>query len=476
MSVNDSSSLRALDCLLVGDIYTSREVMDNLTVLCDDFGARFAGTPEERKAAEFIHDTFARYGLDVHFEEYAYAGWSRGAATLEIVEPMQRALKCISLPYCPAAEVSAELVNVGCGSPDEYEAASDALRGCIVMADSSSPRALSRWVHRKEKFERAVIGGASAFLFVSESPGVGPETGSLQNDRAAPIPGISVCYEDGLFLRRLLERHGTVKLRLKTTDVNEPCTSWNVVADLAPSSPLSASERGSGGEVVVLGCHYDGHDISQGAVDPASGMVVVMEAARVLAAHARDSLKRPIRFIGWGTEEIGLIGARRYVAAHEPELDLVRFYFNLDSSGSASRKGVCLHSWPTLEPFFVDAMKDMACEHPVGQKMSAYSDHFPFVLQGVPTAGMGDCDSAPKGRGYGHTAYDTLDKVELVNLREAASVAARLALRIANADEFPAERRTTSEVEKLLATDPELEGFRVSRHLAKLRDVKCDEG
>jgi len=31
--------------------------------------------------------------------------------------------------------------------------------------------------------------------------------------------------------------------------------------------------------LVILGSHYDGHDISQGAVDPASGTVVVMEAA-----------------------------------------------------------------------------------------------------------------------------------------------------------------------------------------------------
>jgi hypothetical protein len=26
------------------------------------------------------------------------------------------------------------------------------------------------------------------------------------------------------------------------------------------------------GEVVLAGCHYDGHDISQGAVDPAEGL------------------------------------------------------------------------------------------------------------------------------------------------------------------------------------------------------------
>ncbi|MCS6859123.1 MAG: M28 family peptidase [Abditibacteriales bacterium] len=453
-----------IDRLMVGDIYTAREVMDNLIVLCDELGSRFAGTPEERKAAEFIAETFKRYGLnDVRLEPYTYAGWSRGAATLEVVEPMPKSLPCISLPYCPAAEVTAELVSVGYGSPAEFEKLGDQMHGRVVMANSASPHHLGRWVHRKEKFERAVLGGASAFIFVSESPGVGPETGSLQNDKPAPIPGISVCYEDGLFLKRLIERNGRVVLRLRTTDVNEPRTSWNVVADLPGSEHPE--------QMVILGCHYDGHDISQGAVDPASGMVVVMEAARVLAAHARDALKRTVRFIGFGTEEIGLIGSYRYVDAHEDELDNVRFVLNLDAAGGGSRKGLMLHHCSEVEEFFKQAAKEMAAEMPLGHKMHPYSDHYPFFVKGVPCASMGDPDSPPKGRGFGHTAYDTLDKVELAKLREASAVAARVALRVANADDFPARRRQAEEVEQIIATDPDLEGVRVARELAQRRGV-----
>ena len=68
-----------LDQQMVGDIYTSREVMENLTVLCDEYGARFAGTPEEYEAANFIAACFKRYGLqNVNLETYPYAGWTRG--------------------------------------------------------------------------------------------------------------------------------------------------------------------------------------------------------------------------------------------------------------------------------------------------------------------------------------------------------------------------------------------------------------
>ncbi|RKU07331.1 aminopeptidase [Candidatus Poribacteria bacterium] len=453
-----------IDQQMVGDIYTSREVMDNLTVLCDDFGSRFAGTPDERRAADFICETFDRYGLkDARLESYPYAGWSRGPATLEIIEPIQRSLHCISLPYCPTNDTTAELISVGYGSPAEYEDLGDKMKDRIVMAGSASPPDLGRWVHRKEKYERSVLGGASAFIFISESPGVGPETGSLQNDQPAPIPGISVCKEDGEFLTRLMERKGTVKLHLHTTDVNEPRTSWNVVADLPGKENPD--------EMVILGCHYDGHDISQGAVDPASGMVLVIEAARVLALYAGEQLKRTVRFIGFGTEEIGLTGAFRYADAHEGELNSVRFMYNLDAAGGSSRKGVVLHRWQDLAPFFRDAAKELAADIPVGQHMHPYSDHFPFVLKGVPTGHMGDPDAPPSGRGYGHTAYDTLDKVELENLRKGSAAAARLALRIANADDFPAQRRSAEAVQTLIDTDPGLEGYRVSMELRKGRQT-----
>ena len=147
-----------LDRQMVGDIYTSREAIDNLTILCDDFGSRFAGTPEERKAAEFIQETFVRYGLNnVRMEAYPYAGWSRGKATLEIVEPIQKSIPCISLPYCPANDISAELVSAGYGSPAEYDSLGNQSDGKIAMALSASPPELGRWVHRKEKYDRAVL-------------------------------------------------------------------------------------------------------------------------------------------------------------------------------------------------------------------------------------------------------------------------------------------------------------------------------
>lgn len=446
------------DQQIVGDVYTSSEVMDNLTVLCDDFGSRFAGTPEEYKAATFIAETLNKYGLkNVRLEDYPYAGWSRGTASLRILEPIQRDLHCISLPYCPAHNITGELVSVGYGSPKEYSELGENVMGKIVMAKSASPQNLGRWVHRKEKYERAVLSGAAVFIFVSEHPGVGPETGSLQNNRPAPIPGISVCKEDGDFLSRCLDRYGNVTMHLHTTDINQPRTSWNVVADL-PGNEFPD-------EMIILGCHYDGHDISQGAHDPASGMVSVIEAARVLSKYTNDILKRTVRFIAFGTEEIGLTGSFQYVDKHADELDNIQLMLNMDAAGGKSRKGIVLHHWEILEGMFREFQQQINADMPLGQKVHSYSDHFPFFLKGVPSCHMGDPTSAPSGRGFGHTAYDTIEKVELDNLRRASSIGARIALRCANIDKINVKRRTQEEVQHIVDTDPGLEGYRISLKL-----------
>jgi hypothetical protein len=72
------------DRQIVGDIYTSSEAMDNLTVLCDEFGSRFGGTPGERQAAEFMQAKLQEYGLDARLEPVEYVGWTRGPAILNM--------------------------------------------------------------------------------------------------------------------------------------------------------------------------------------------------------------------------------------------------------------------------------------------------------------------------------------------------------------------------------------------------------
>jgi Zn-dependent M28 family amino/carboxypeptidase len=437
------------DRQIVGDVYTASEVMDNLTILCDDFGSRFGGTEGERQAAEFMQAKLESYGLsNVHLEPVEYVGWRRGEATLEIISPIQKTIPCISLPHSPPTDMEAVLIDMGDGAPDDFDTRAEEIADKMVLTNSVvGPEGVKRWIHRSEKYGRSILAGARGFIFVNHYPGYGPATGGIgfeeEDGSNGPglIPGISVSYEDGAFIKRLIQRKGEVKIRLKTTDICEPMTSWNVIADLPGN--------GSSDDMLVIGSHYDGHDISQGAGDPASGAVAVLEAARVLAQYAPD-LPCTIRFALWGIEEIGLIGSRRYVAQHEAELDKIRFYLNMDAAGMVVDKGIVLNEWPELGEQFAAWSKEMALEFDVGQSVSAFSDHFPFFMQGVPTGGLQQVKRGLGGRGYGHTAYDTLDKVNTRSLREAAAMSARLLLRLASTDNWPVAKRATDDVLKLL--------------------------
>lgn len=432
------------DRSIVGDTYTSLEIMENLLVLCDDFGSRFGGTEGERQAAEFVKAKLEAYGLsNVHMAPVDYIGWTRGEAKLEILSPINKTLSCISLPHSPPAELEGLIVDMGDGAPDDFDRRAAEIKGKIVLTSSEvSPEGSKRWIHRNEKYGRSLLAGAVGFIFVNHYPGYGPATGGIGHEGEALVPGISISKEDGAFIQRLIERKGEVRIRLTTTDHSEPMISWNIIGDLTGKKDPD--------QIVMLGCHIDGHDISQGAEDPASGAVAVMEAARMLAKYAPE-MDRTVRFALWGIEEIGLIGSTQYAQEHADELSNIRFYLNMDSAGATqNNRDIVLNEWPGLQPLFEGWAEEMALEFAVGQSVSAHSDHFPFFMAGVPTAGIQSAQRSMAGRGYGHTMYDTVDKVDLTSLREAATLAARVALRAANEENWPVTRRPVESVTDLL--------------------------
>jgi len=126
-----------LDQKIVGDIHTSPEAMDNLSKLCDEFGSRFGGTESERLAADFIQAKFEEYGLkNVHTEPIEYLGWTRGEASLEIINPIQKSIPCISLPHSPPVDMEAVIIDMEDGAPADFDDRAKEIKGKIVMATS----------------------------------------------------------------------------------------------------------------------------------------------------------------------------------------------------------------------------------------------------------------------------------------------------------------------------------------------------
>jgi len=432
---------------VIGEILTSKEIFDNLITLCDEFGSRFAGTESERKAVEFILNKFKEYNLDnPHLEEYEYNGWIRGTTELSITSPVKKKIKAISLPYCPSTPpngIEGEIIDLGHGLPEDFEREKENIPGKIVLVTSFSPPYFKRWIHRVEKYGRAVEAGAIGFLFMNHYPGLLAPTGSARFNMEAEIPALGITKEDGEYIKRLMKK-GKVRVRIKTKHTTKRMKSWNIVAD------IKGTEKPD--EIIIIGAHFDGHDISQGAMDDAAGACIVMEVARTLAKY-KGSFKRTIRFICFSAEEIGLIGSHSYVNQHKDIIKNIKFMLNLDGAGRAARPGVMLQGFPEMIPFLKKLTKDMNYPVPIADRLGMYSDYFPFVLEGIPSgtlAGGKAFKEFASGRGFGHTEADTVDKLDPRDMQEASMVVARLIMKLASTEEIPIKHKSKDEIIKLL--------------------------
>ena len=463
--------LEALDKAIIGDIYRSRTAYERLVELCDSCGPRFAGTAGEQRAATLLTQWLTEAGLaEVRTEPFNYLGWQRGKTHLEVMRPSAYPLAALALPHCPPAAIEAELCPVGGGEAADYQAAGAAdghLQGKVVLcaAESAGPAGQPP-SHRRLKYGRAVTAGAAAFLYYNQNPGGLAVTGSLATRKPAPIPGLGLAYEDGATLLRLLER-GPVRVRLHVTAAFPEVESANVLADL-PAAPASPH----GDELVLAGAHYDSHDIAPGALDNGTGVAIILEAARALAAAYRAAGRTPrrrLRFCFFAAEEIGLLGSWHYVSRHAAELSRLRFMLNVDDIGRSDPGGESLHlvGCPDLAPHFAAHAQVMRYPLTVHERLSTSSDHFPFVMHGIP-AGTVENEASPEsasslvGRGWGHTIADTVDKVRPATVQSAAAVTARLLLRLAEDEQWPGRQRPPAAVEAEFAASGRLAELRQS--------------
>ena len=427
---------------LIGDIWTSSALGESMRVLCDECNGRFAGTADERRAGQFLLDQMQSFGLEnVHAETFEMQGWERGSARLTLLGPEgERNLPCLALAGSPPGNLEAVVIDAGQGAPADFERLGEAVAGKAVLVHARGP-------HRLEKYAQAIAAGASVFLFTNARPGALCPAGSVVlGEPEKELPSLGLSLEAGTYLQRLLARaaqDGGESLRVKIALGGGPLqvTARNIVGELPGSDPAA-------GWIVVCG-HYDGHDIAQGAQDNATGTAVVLEAARVLSGM-RTHLKAGVRFVLFSGEEMGMYGSEAYVRDHPDQLDQIRAVFNADIVGMAAPLRLAVQNSPELASYLRGLPLEELDAEVHDSRLVPYSDHFHFTLAGVASL-MAVTSSPGEGRGWGHTAADTLDKIELRELRQAAATTARILLHMGTSPEgLPSERKSSEEVQEAL--------------------------
>lgn len=426
-----------LPAAVVGDAYASTFAWETLAELVD-VGNRMAGQEGEAEGARILADAFEAADLrEVRIEEFSIPGWWRGDSSLTVAgdRSYDAEHEILALPGAPSGSVEAPIVDAGYGSLEEFEQID--VERAIAMVSSESPPDADRWLHRMEKYAAAADAGAVGFVFHNHVEGCLPPTGEVgYHDRPGPIPAVGVSKEVGERLRRLDAPTAALDVDCR----NGPAESRNVEAIVGPDTERE----------LLLTAHVDAHDISEGASDNAAGCAIVAEIGRLLAGV---DLETRVRLIAFGSEEIGLHGATHWASTHD--LERVDCVINVDGTGTSRTLRVGTNGFTGLERTFEEVIDGMGAPIETDGTVSPHGDQWAFVQEGVPAAIAGTT-SEGAGRGWGHTHADTLDKLDVRDLRAIAIQLAAVVVEAANGDRR-FERRSCAEVRDALSAGYERE-------------------
>jgi carboxypeptidase Q len=418
-----SNDVRGAADQLTGSVYTGPG-MATLRELSDGFGGRLTGSPAYNRAAEWAAAKFRSYGIsNVKLEPFTIPnGWVRGAASGELLTPVQRPLHIESLgwsPSTPPGGVKGEVVSVEDVSPEHIKAMADKIKGKIVFMDEAKILG-EHWPKTFPGLEASYPllrdAGAIGIVFSDhDRNNVLNATDPNWGASLFVLPGAQLGMEDSQLIRRSLE-HGPVTLQFELHNTTSgPTPVNNVIAEIRGSELPE--------EWILVGAHLDSWDYGTGAQDNGTGTAMVLDVARAVAGIGKAP-RRSIRFALWGGEEQGLLGSFAYTQTHLAEMGKCVAVLNTDN-GSGHPKGWKLQSRKDLQqamqPISDAVLRDIGGGG-LSLQTSYDTDHGPFMLQGIPALDLW-VDMAHYGEVH-HKSSDTYDKVDPVDFKADAAIVA----------------------------------------------------
>jgi carboxypeptidase Q len=467
-STTEASSCAEVAAKILPIVMGPSPMEENLRRLTDEIGGRVTGTPEMARAIEWSVAAFRAAGVDVHTEKYMLPlTWSEGKTELLVDQPFRplrsehrdgkiwtvadkRSLRVVSEAWGPPNEgsvIHAPIIDLGYGGDDEFTKAGSSIKGGILLVHtnigSSWADLFNEYLRPPMIIDRAVKSGAVAILWMGarERLLLYRHTNSL-NGEIERIPQVIVAREDAMNLARTVAAYpGGIQAYLAVPNkIGGPIEQQNVVGE------IRGYEKPD--EIVILGAHLDSWDLGAGALDNGCNSALVIEAARALKATGLLP-RRTIRFVLFSGEEQGTIGSYEYVKAHRAELDKIRAMINFDS-GIGRVTGYSLGGRRDIEAGVRAVLKPLESWGVNNHTYDASfgSDYFDFLLEGVPTL-----DATQEETNYlpnYHAASDTLDKVDMRELKLHTVIAALTAWGIADRAEPLGKRLSRAELDVLV--------------------------
>ncbi len=413
--------------------------------LTDSIGPRPAGSLQAAGAVEYVAAELRRLGLDVRLEKVRVPLWVRGEEQAELV----------SYPGQVPGTVQ-KIIVTALGAPGVATPKDGLTADVVVVNDFAGLRVLpkekiaGKIVLFNEEFDdrmaaagfgleaysqaveyrhagrlEAAKRGAAASLVRSAGAGGlrAAHTGGTGYDTRLPaIPSGAVSSEDAELIVRL-SRLGNVRMHLVLGSQMLPeVDSFNVVGD------LKGSEHPE--QIVIVSGHLDSWDLGTGAIDDAAGIGVAMQAVELIR-QLKLKPKRTIRVVAWMAEETGIQGGLEYARQHAGEI--ADHFAAIESDlGAGHPVGVQFGNDSKIGEMLAPVMEVLQGSGAglIRASEDTGADIIPLNVHGVPT--FAPIQDARKYFSWHHSAADTLDKVDPLELRENGAIMAVLAYALAN--------------------------------------------
>ena len=289
--------------------------------LCVEIPSRQVGGTGNRLATDFFAHTVFSYGFRTESQEFECIDWSQEGARLTVD---QDSLDVFVSPYSLGSLVKAPLAVVS--TADELEVADITGRIVLLRGDIAKEQLMPKNFpfynpdhHRhiiyllETKKPWAIIAATSRDVVMVGSQYPFP----LFEDGDFDIPSVYMTEEEGL---RLAGYAGQV-VSLESRAQRIPATGCNVVAFKGADSRRR----------IVLFAHIDARMGSPGAGDNASGVIVLLLLAELLADYSGDL---GIEIVAMNGEDyFSNPGEQQYLALNSGRFDEIVLGINLDDVG-----------------------------------------------------------------------------------------------------------------------------------------------
>lgn len=352
------------------------QTMQHLDVLCNRFGGRMIGSDAYDNAAEWAAYKFKSWGMEVLMDEAGElpVGFNRGpwfgrmlsdeGMTLHFATPsytsgtkgVQRG-HVLKEPRTRAefermkGALNGAWVLIGGenkGWPINWSAEADHYRDSIIDLNEETAKQ-NREIRKNNWYNKKDEAAQKKELEYIEEPALFyremVEAGILGIIQKSPVP-IRVLYDRKNINNLEFEKLPTVpdiKLDEHQYEIIEQMVDerryFQLEFDIRNHFKMGPVKYHSvigvipgtkyPDEYVIMSGHLDAYDVGTGGVDDGNGVVVTMEAARLIMESGAKP-KRTILVCLWSGEEFGLLGSQHWVNSNPEKLNKISNMFNRD--------------------------------------------------------------------------------------------------------------------------------------------------